>query len=279
MIRRILVALDTDSDTPIATRYAVDIAERYDAEIVGLAVIDTGQIEAASRGGGVGSMYYGEKLKENLTEETRKKAGELLAHFQAAIRDTGIRHVETVEEGVPFQRIIEDMKYHDLLVVGRTPHFFYGHPDEKSDSLAKVVNETTAPTLVVGKTYRQIKRVLIAYDGSPAAARTAKSFTHLKPFGKDVEIEVLHVHEGDNRESQLILDLISTYLEKHGLTVEQTSIRGTGAAEQISEYAGDAGVDVVVAGTHSVSMLRKLAFGSTTEKLLADCPTPLFLYH
>lgn len=279
MIKRILVALDTDSDTPVATRYASEIADRHDAEIVGLAVVDTGQIEAASRGGGVGSMYYGEKLKENLTEETREKAAELLSEFHAALKGTGIPHVETVEEGVPFRRIIEDMKYHDLLVIGRTPHFFYGHPEEKTKTLAKVVNETTAPTLVVGDVHRPVERVLIAYDGSEAASRTVKYFTHLKPFGADVKIDALHVHRGDERESRLILGLLASYLEKHGFVVGQTSIREDGVAEQISEYARDSGVDIVVAGAHSVSMLRKLAFGSTTQKLLNECPTPLFLYH
>jgi len=279
MIKRILVALDTDSDTPVATRYASEIADRYDAEIVGLAVVDTGQIEAASRGGGVGSMYYGEKLKENLTEETREKAAELLSEFHAALKGTGIPHVETVEEGVPFRRIIEDMKYHDLLVIGRTPHFFYGHPEEKTKTLAKVVNETTAPTLVVGDAHRPVKRVLIAYDGSEAASRTVKYFTHLKPFGADVQIDALHVHKGNERESRLILGLLASYLEKHGFVVGQTSIGENGVAEQISDYARDSGVDIVVAGAHSVSMLRKLAFGSTTQKLLNECPTPLFLYH
>lgn len=278
MIKRILVALDTDSDTPVATQYAAEIAALYDAEVVGLAVIDTGQIEAASRGGGVGSMYYGEKLKENLTEETRQKAAELLSDFDAALKETGIPHSQAVEEGVPFRRIIEDMKYHDLLVVGRTPHFFYGHPEETTKTLARVVNETTAPTLVVGNVYQQVRRVLMAYDGSEAASRTVKYFTHLKPFGQDVQIEVLHVHQGDERESQLILGLIASYLEKHGFVVGQTSIRENGAAEQISEHARASGVDLVVAGAHSVSMLRKLAFGSTTEKLLNECPTPLFLY-
>ena len=41
MIKKILVALDLDTDTPVATRYALDIAERYGASLTGLAVVDT----------------------------------------------------------------------------------------------------------------------------------------------------------------------------------------------------------------------------------------------
>ena len=77
MIKHILVALDPDSDTPIAIRYASDIAGQYNAEVVALAVVDTGIIESETRGGGIGSMYYAEKLRENLTEDTRARAGEI----------------------------------------------------------------------------------------------------------------------------------------------------------------------------------------------------------
>lgn len=279
MIKRILVALDPDIDTPIATRFAAEIARRHDADVFGLAVVDTGQIEAAGRGGGIGSMYYAEKLKENLTEETRTKAIELIREFEAAMSDAGVSFTDTVKEGVPFRRIVEDMNYHDLLVVGREPHFFYGHPEEKTRTLARVVKETIAPTLVVSDSYRPVEHVLIAYDASPPSARTAQFFAHLKPFGADVKVELLNVHSGDTDESELILRLMSSYLETHGFSVHQTSVRGDGTAEQISSYAEQSGADIVIAGAHSVSKLKRLAFGSTTEKLLTDCPRPLFLHH
>lgn len=279
MIKRILVALDPDSDTPVATRYAADIARRHEAHVVGLAVVDTGQIEAAGRGGGVGSMYYAEKLKENLTEETRQTARELIARFEASMNETGVSFTDVVEEGVPFRRILEDMKYHDLLVVGREPHFFYGHPDEKTNTLAKVVKETSAPTLVFGDSYGPIDRVMVAYDGSAASARTVQFFAHLQPFGTDVKIEVVNVHSGNEEESRLVVRLMASYLETHGFRVRQTSIRGDDTAKQILDYAEQSNADVVVAGAHAVSKIKRLAFGSTTSRLLTDCPKPLFLYH
>lgn len=279
MIKRILVALDPDSDTPTATRYASKIASRYDAQLTGLAVVDTGNIDAGVRGGGVGSMYYAEKLRENLTEETRAKARELIHQFETAVSDTGVDYQVAVKEGVPFRRIVEDMKYHDLLVVGREPHFFYGHPEQKTRTLGRVVKETIAPTLVVGEIAGEIERVMIAYDGSNAAARTTQFFAHLLPFGTDVRVELVHVHDGGDSESELMLDLVASYLEKHGLRVRKTSMRGDDPAETITDYAADSHVDVVVAGAHSVSKIKEWAFGSTTAALLEKCPRPMFLHH
>lgn len=279
MIRRILVALDADADTPVAIQYAEDIATRYSAEVVGLAVVDTGHIESGARGGGVGSMYYAEKLRENLTDETRKQARSLIRQFDAAFKESGIQHAEAVKEGVPFQRIVEDMKYHDILVVGREPHFFYGHPEHKTKTLGRVVKETTAPTVVVGSEFVPIRHVLIAYDGSAASARTAQYFLHLLPFGGDVSVEAIHIHQGDDRESDLMLNLFEKYCERHGFELQKTSMRGDNAGELISNYALESDTDIVVAGAHSVSKIKEWTFGSTTSKLLGACPTPMFLHH
>ncbi len=278
MIKRILLALDVDSDTIVATDFAVEIARRYDAEITGLAVVDTGSIEAGTRGAGIGSMYYAEKLRESLTAETRAKARELIDQFESVVTKKNVAYEVAVHEGVPYRRILEDIKYHDLLVVGREPHFFYGRPDHKTDTLSRVVKEATGPGLVVGETRERAERVMVAYDGSPASARTAQYFLHLLPFGRDIEVEIVNVHDGNEAESELMLDMMATYYSKHGLRARKTSIRGDDPARIITEHALNMECDVIVAGAHSVSKIKELAFGSTTASLLANCPRPMFLY-
>jgi nucleotide-binding universal stress UspA family protein len=278
MIKRILVALDPDTDTPVATRHAAEIAARYQAEVVGMAVVDTGHIEAEMRGGGIGSMYYAEKLHDRLTEEARDTAQQLVRAFEAALAETGIRYGDFVREGVPFRRIIEDMKYHDLLVIGRSPHFFYNHPEEETATLEQVVKQAVAPVFITGDVYRPVRRVLIAYDGSDPSARTLQCFAHLQPFGTGVEVDLLNVYEHEGAESELLLKLAKSYLDAHGFSARYTSMAGKSPDRLIVEYAERTAADVVVAGAHAASRLRKLAFGSTTDSLLKNSPVPLFLH-
>ena len=131
MIKRIIVALDSDSDSEVATRHAIEIAQRTGARITGLAVVDTQSIDSSSRGGGIGSFYFAEKLKAKLTEESRTIAKGLLTRFEGLMENVDVPFVESIEDGVPFERIIEDLKYHDMLVIGKDPHFFYAHPKTK----------------------------------------------------------------------------------------------------------------------------------------------------
>lgn len=278
MIKKILVALDPDTDTPVATHYASDIARRFDAEVTGLAVVDMGSIEASSRGGGIGSMYLMEKVQENLTSEARTVARQLTDAFRKAMDGSGVSYDTQVEEGVPFERIVEDMKYFDLLIVGRDPHFFYSHPEQKTRTLVQIVKNTVGPTLVVSDDYHPVERVLITYDASFSSARAMRRFTLLKPFGTDVTVELLNIHSKGEREgSQLALRMAKSYMDAHGYNVRTSSIQGADPATQIFEFVEQFEADIVVAGAHSVSKLAKLAFGSTTASLLEKTPVPLFL--
>lgn len=277
MLKKILVALDPDSDTQVATRYAADIAERYDAVVTGLAVVDLGSIEAGTKGGGIGSFYYAEKLREQMTAETRAKARELLDTFERSIGDSGVKHLEIVEEGVPFQRIVEDMKYHDLLVIGKEPHFFYGHPEKSTDTLARVVKNTVAPTLVVGRSYTKIKKVVAAYDGSEASSRALRGFVYTRPFGPDVSLHLINVYGKDAAESELTLKLAESFVKVHGFEPTLVNLKGGDTKKVIIEYVQSVDADLLVAGAHSVSGLKKMAFGSITEKLLSECPLPMFV--
>ena len=279
MIRTILVALDPATDTHVAVQYAADVARRHEATVTGLAVIDMKHIAAEAHGGGIGSMYQAEKLRANLTAEAQATAHTLLETFEKASQAAGVRHRERVAEGVPFQRIIEDMKYRDLLIMGRDPHFFYSHPTQKTRTLARVIRDTIAPTLIVGDAYRPVRRVLVAYSGSKASARALRRFVHLQPFGEEVVVQVLHVYRKDAAESVLLLDMARWFLETHDFTAETISRQGADPNAVILEAANAHEADLIVAGAHLHTQLRQLVLRDSTTALFEASPVPLLVDH
>ena len=284
MTQRILVVLDPDSDTPIAIQTAVDIAKRYDAEVTGLALIDRDAIEAESAGGGIGSMYFAKKLRETLTDETRARANELIRQFTADVEAQGVRHTgdRVGEEGL-VRSLLDEMRTHDLLVAGRESHFYYAEPERRTHTLARVVEAAAAATLIVGTEPRPILRVAVAYDGSTSAARALQKFAHLRPFGTDLDVEVVHVRGSSSEDrlaSESLLVDATSYLTAYGFgSVISASVEGDAPADRIASYADGTGADLVVAGAYTKSGFRKLVFGSSTTKLLDEARVPLFLYH
>ena len=277
MIKKILLAVDSDEDSIVASRVAVDLAVRFDAEISCLAVIDLESIEAGSRGGGIGSFYQAEKLADRLTDETREVARALIGEYEKRLSAAGVRHAEVIREGVPVVRIVEDMKVHDILVLGKRPHFFYAHPKQDTATVARVVRRIVAPALVVGRVYKPVKKVLMAYDGEDASARSIASFLHLQPFGSDVSVEVVTVFDKSPEESELLVGLMKDYVSSHGFDVRALSLSGASPKEEIIKYAEDTDCDLIVAGANRVSAVERLVFGRTAVGLLEDSPLPVFI--
>lgn len=282
MINRILVALDLDIDTPLAMRYAIKLAKKFDASVSGLAVVDTVDISGQVGGGAIGTIYYAEELRKHMTEESREEAGQLLHKFEEMADKADIKHSQLMEEGVPYERITEDLKYHDLLVIGRESHFFFNRPEKDTDTLADIVKKGTAPTLVVTDSFREVKHVVVAHDGSAASARALQWFVQLEPFGRDIEIDIVHVCDKEDEtavgKSKLLLHLVNDYLSAHGYNnINQKLLEKGTTSDKIIEHLNESGGDLVIMGAHSMSAIRRLTFGSTTHALVKKSPVPLFL--
>lgn len=284
MTKRILVVLDPGHDTHIATQYAIEIAKAHDGAVTGLALVDRKRINEAAIGGGIGSMYYAEKLRHDLADEVRTEAQKLLAEFVEEVEAAGAHHTDDhiAENGV-VQAITEDMKTHDLLVAGHESHFYYADPERRTHALADIVAEGAAATLVTESEYRRVRKVLVAYDGGTAAARALQKFAHLSPFGNNLDLEVFHVRD-KGREAQLeserLLRGASAYLEDHGFApIVKTSVEGGDPLDRILEHCKASEADLIVSGAYSASGIKKFFFGSTAKGLIEKSSVPLFLYH
>jgi nucleotide-binding universal stress UspA family protein len=99
----------------------------------------------------------------------------------------------------------------------------------------------------------------------------------MMPFGREINLHVVNVYSKDTAESELILSLMAKFLDAHGIEPTTASIKSKNAHDAILDYAHNVDADLLVAGAHSVSGIRRIAFGSITEKLLANCPLPMFL--
>lgn len=282
MIKRILVALDPDGDTPVATRFAIRLAKRFDASVTGLAIVDTRNIDSAIAVGGYGTEALGNVVWSEMAEETQVIADKLLTNFKHEVEKAGVRHRDIKKQGASFELIIEEMKYHDLLIVGRDSHFFYNRPEEDTGTLAKVVKNGNAPALIVTEEYRDVEHVMIAFDGSGPAARTLKGFVHLLPYGKDIEIEMVIIAEGNSMEdmdrASTILNQAETYLKEHGFYYISKSVLEKGKpGERILNMQLEKKPDLLLIGAHSVSAVQRAAFGSTTHYMISNSRGPLFL--
>lgn len=282
MIKRILVALDADEDTPVATNYAIRLGIINKARLTGLAVVDTSQMAVDIAMAGVEAVTYTSDLQMKMMHDAQAVAGRLAARFKVEARGSSLEAEDRIIEGVPYKEVIDEMNYHDLLVIGNESHFFYNRPQMDTGTLDQVVKRGVCPVLVVGKEYREIKKIMFAYDGSAPSARAIQRFLQLKPYGRQLSVEIVNIRPSDSpydkKISGRMVDRMFEYIRAYGFRkVVEISRTHPNPPEGITEILESNEADMVVMGAHSVSAIRRLTFGSTTHYMVKNSPIPLFL--
>jgi nucleotide-binding universal stress UspA family protein len=273
MLRCILVALSGTPFTPIAVRRAVGLAQKHGARLTGVTVVD---IERLKDVGPVplGGASTAKNLAEHRVAITQERVEAEIAGFEKACRDASVPHVVSRERGDAFEMLMGLWRYHDLTVIGLRGLFEYGVVHNPDDHVVKLIRRGVRPIIAVSSEYREVNRVLVAYDGSRHAAMAMKRFAELVLWpGATVRLVCFGFE--DEEATPLLADATS-YLRAHGYEPEAQSMPGD-AKPGLLAHAQEWGADLVVMGSTYRSRIRKVVMGPTTQEALMHAGMPLFL--
>jgi nucleotide-binding universal stress UspA family protein len=144
----------------------------------------------------------------------------------------------------------------------------------------ELVLGTGRPVLIVpvaGELAPVGKRVLIAWNGSREAARSA--FDCLPLLQPNAEVRLLAI---DSPRGNATMSAITRALGRHGVAAvgaSGTRSEGRSTAEGILKAAADFGADLLVLGCYGHSRLRETVFGGATTRILRDMTLPLLMAH
>jgi nucleotide-binding universal stress UspA family protein len=159
---------------------------------------------------------------------------------------------------------------------------------------AAVVRHAACPVLVVKGGPRELRRVVVAVDGSPDSMAAARFLSAL-PLDRGLSVRLLAVAEPpaspaailaapastvsgallEGRRTVLegVLARVAADLEPRVGRVECSVVTGSPAAE-IIRATGEPGVDLTVVGARGLGFLGRFILGSVSERVLehAACP-------
>lgn len=278
MIKSILVTLDGSEHSQTASRYAIWLAERLQATVVGMHVVDVVSIEGSGAflhdvSGSLGFEPYldfSSKMRETLQERGQI----VLEQFLAACAERGVRADTHLSVGIIANEICEQARTADLVVVGHrgvNEQFSTGLLGGTTESVAR---KCPKPVLVSPMEFQPIARPLLAYDGSQRAAAAMHEAAELAT-ALGLPLTVLHVGKDDTA-AQHILDEARRYLATHRVEAEYVTRAGH-ANEVILEVMVDGQHDLLVIGAYGHSRIIEMVLGSTTEYVLRNASSPVFL--
>jgi nucleotide-binding universal stress UspA family protein len=141
--------------------------------------------------------------------------------------------------------------------------------------------ETGRPALVVPyiqKTGIKLDRVMVCWDGSRSAARTAADAMPFLERAKTVEVVMV---TEDGKADELPGADIAQHLARHGLAVEVKQIVAphVKTADVLLSHAADTSADLLVLGGYGHSRLREFVLGGVTRSILQTMTVPTLMSH
>lgn len=273
MIKRILVGLGGTEYATSATNHAVALALAHDAQLTGVSVLDEGRLTATGPVP-IGGGHYAHELAVHRLQRGQELVEWSIKEFVEACQAAGVRHRVLREIGEPFTLMINEARYHDLMVCGLRSLFEFDLVPDPLDSLVRLVQSGVRPLLAVSQGFHPIKKVLIAYSGSMESAKTMKQFVQMRLWPGST-IRLVSFADGGRDAGQLVADA-AEYCWSHQLEVETDRVNGS-PKEKLLPYAGSWGADLTVIGNSAKNLLLRRIFGETALHAIRNADRPLFL--
>lgn len=274
--RTILIYAGPPLDAGVA-RVAAHLAREFDARLVGVACSDIALLLAP------GWVETGsETIAQHLMERI-EAADSALEALRAVARDVGVAAVRTHRlNGRAEKELAVQMRFADLAVVG-----------QGADRRLVRDGWRTLPELLLRDAARAVvvvpdgfvgancgERVVIAWDGSAAAARAVFAALPMLQRARVVEAVRYATEDGFNLPGEL--ESLADYLALHGVRVRMSFLRARrnvdiGAA--LLAHAQSCDADLLVLGDYGHTRLRELMLGSVSATVMRRLSIPALFSH
>ncbi|GEP12039.1 universal stress protein [Methylobacterium gnaphalii] len=269
-LANIAVGLDPSAGTPDRVRLARKLADRFDANLTGLAAHDPLPIALYGRG-----SHLDGRIAALASNNALAELEKLRSVFHAITCDRARVHWRSAQKD-PLSWLLAESAAFDLLVMrsqeGDDPQETCAPLD-----LAELILRSGRPVLVTPPHVDDLplRCTVVAWKDTREARRAV---TDAIPLLKCSERVLLVSVDLAGTASDF--EAVSAHLHSHGINHDAIRLRTSPhIAATISEFARKEGADLVVAGAYGHSRMRELVFGSVTYGLLTSLRLPSLFSH
>lgn len=270
----LMVHVDLVGSNEACLSVAVDLAEQFDAKLVGIAASTLRFPSLEAEG----------VFSQGLIEQLRSDFPSLLAQAELRFRAAAASRLSVVEwrsaTTWPADYIVREARAADLIIAGANRDRLLPLDQFWRLDPGDLVMQAGRPVLVVPPEAEslRLKCAVIAWkDTREARCATNEALPLLKKMRDVVVVEVI-ADEAERTSSQRRLDDVVSWLGRHEITAVTRVFhfpQDRDPMEKLWEY----GADIIVAGAYGHARLREWVFGGFTRDLLSRSPQCAFLAH
>jgi len=271
----VMVSLALGQPNDARLQVAGELAERFEADIVGVAAARLAP-----------PLYFtdgtaAQRLIDQEEASIKRRLADLETQFRAATKARGGRVEWRSAMDFPARFVSAQARCADIVVSGgQSPAF--------SDSFAlaspkDLVMQAGRPLLVVPDRidWLDLRSVLVAWKDTPEARRAVADALPMLRKARDVTIVEIPEENDDRSVVAARVSDVAAWLARHGVTATARGVEaGNETAEmQLERIAGDVGAGLIVAGAYGHSRFSELILGGVTEYLVTQSARCVLLSH
>ncbi|MCK1385008.1 universal stress protein [Bradyrhizobium sp. 21] len=272
----VMVCLALDQSNEARLQVAGELAERFEAAIVGVAAAQFAP-----------PLYFtdgtqAQVLIDEGEASVKRRLADLEAQFRAAMKTRGGHAEWRSAMDFPARFVLAQARCADIIVSGGPSPAF-------SDAFAlaspkDLVMQAGRPLLVVPDrtNWLDLRSVMVAWKDTPEARRAVAAALPMLRKARDVTIVEILERDDDRPAAMAGVTDVAAWLARHGVTAVPRvpeSVEGETAAAQLEKIAGRAGAGLIVAGAYGHSRFRELILGGVTQHLVAQSALSVLLSH
>ncbi len=211
---------------------------------------------------------------EELESDKVKRLREI---FYWRLGETGVQGSLAIEVGEPGKRILERAFFTDMVIVKM--NYAPGiQPLQKLRSgFRTLVRKTPQPLLVVPGFMRPVKRLLLAYDGSPKGKEAMYIAAYLAIHWK-VELYILTTYRDADQKEEMKkhINKARSYMRFGGVFYKAHLRKGL-TGQNILNFVKEKNVDMVIMGSYGSVPIKEVMSGSTIDYVLDSIQIPVLI--
>jgi len=249
----LLFAIQDDLESKEAFEQALWIAQKEGARISGLHLVAT---------------------EDELNSEKVQRIREI---FYWRLGETGVQGSLAIEVGEPGKKILERAFYTDMVIVKMKYAPGIQPLHKLSSGFRTLVRKCPQPLLVVPGLMRPVKRLLLAYDGSPKA-KEAMYIAAYQAIQWNVELYILTTYRDNEQKEEMkkYIHEARSYMRFSG-TYYKAHLRKGLSGQNILNFVTEKDIDMVIMGSYGSAPLKEVMTGSTIDYVLDSIQIPVLI--
>jgi nucleotide-binding universal stress UspA family protein len=215
------------------------------------------------------------RIDEERARLMQQRGRAIVEDGKAILTSAGVGDVTArLRMGDLVETVAEQEREASLIVIGKRGEAADFATLHLGSNLERIARASTRPVLVAARAYREIRKVLIAWDGGVSSQKAVDHIARNRLFG-DLDLTIATVGQ-PSAEIEKGHAAARAVLAAAGFSARTATVPGQ-PDKALGQLVADEGFDMVVMGAYGHSRIRNLVIGSTTTEMIRSCKVPIYL--